>query len=126
MWCSLIASWAAADQTAADLQLDLPVFVVASRNLDLGRPGDGLGSPARPVPTLGQGRPLAIDGWLTDDAQPREDVPADRAAPVPPARGHPVVAALGSDPKESAGRRRVVLGRRGVGWGAVVAGSGRP
>src|SRR6185437_9836090 len=67
--------------------------------------GDGLGGPAQPVPAPGQERPLVIDGWLAADAQPGEDVPADRAAPVPPARGHPVVAAPGSDPKEPAGRR---------------------
>ncbi len=52
-----------------------------------------------------------LDGWLAEDAQVGEDVPADRATPVPPARGHPVVATPGSDSKQSAGRCCPILWR---------------
>jgi hypothetical protein len=91
-----------------------------------GRPGGRPGQPSATRARARAGKAVGVDGWLADDAQPRQDVPADRAPPVPPAGGHPIVPALGSDPKESAGRRRIVLGRRVVGWGAIVAGSGGP
>ena len=67
-----------------------------------------------------------VDGWLPDDAQLSEDVPADGAAPVHRAGSHSVVATPGAEPKEAAGRRRTILGRRAVRRGAVVAGFGQP
>src|SRR4029453_877644 len=66
--------------------------------------------------TPGQGTYPVILVWLADDVQLGEDIAADRAAPVPSARGHPVVAAGGADSKEPAGRGRTILGRRGFRW----------
>ena len=116
----------AARQTA-DLHVDLLTSAVvchqSSSSDGLRRPGPA--GTTRTPPSPESGRHMVVDVWLADDVQLGEDVAADPAASVPSARGHPVVAAGGADPKGPAGRRRTILGRRGFRWEAVVAGPGR-
>jgi hypothetical protein len=111
--------------TAVYLRVEVPAFPssVASRQPRTAwrRPE---ARPSTPALRLGQRTHLIPRGWLADDAQLGEDVPAGGAATVLSARRHPVVATPGADAKEAAGWSGAVLWRGGVGRRAVVARSG--